>query len=470
MIPTRVVILGAGPAGLAASWLLARERKAHTVVLEQRGDVGGNAGSFEIGGIPVDYGSHRLHPACRPDILRDIRNLLGDDLLDRPRHGRIRLRDRWIRFPLRPLDLVSHMPPSFGARVASDLVRKALDRRARGDNFASELEHNLGRTICRDFYFPYAEKIWGLPATGLSVIQARRRVSAASISKMILRVLALVPGLKAPGAGRFFYPRLGYGQISRAVCDAAVHAGADVQLNAEVKRIALGRPHQVEVRLSGAIRTLEADQVWSTIPIPALCRLISPAAPTEVLDACSQISYRAMLLIYLELGQGQFTPYDAHYFPERDIAFTRLSEPKNYSARAHPSDRTVLCAELPCGVDDEVWRYTDRQLSELVCEGLARCGLPMRAPVLQIVTKRLSAAYPIYRRGYEEPFNRLDVWVAGLPAVLSFGRQGLFAHDNTHHTMAMAYAASECLDSRGNFDQARWQEYRTDFESHVVED
>ncbi|MEJ7712626.1 MAG: FAD/NAD(P)-binding protein [Pyrinomonadaceae bacterium] len=53
--------------------------------------VGGNAGSFELSGLMVDYGSHRLHPACQPQIRDDIRDLLREDLLDRPRHGRIRL-------------------------------------------------------------------------------------------------------------------------------------------------------------------------------------------------------------------------------------------------------------------------------------------------------------------------------------------------------------------------------------------
>src|SRR3990172_12788380 len=80
---TRVAILGGGPAGLGAAWQLARQGKADAIVLEQRDDVGGNAGSFELDGLAVDYGSHRLHPACQPQILEDLRQLLKDDLLDR---------------------------------------------------------------------------------------------------------------------------------------------------------------------------------------------------------------------------------------------------------------------------------------------------------------------------------------------------------------------------------------------------
>ena len=86
-----IVILGAGPAGLGAAFQLTRRELASVTVLEHCKNVGGAAQSFELSGIQVDYGSHRLHPACDPEILRDIQTLLGEDLLDRPRHGRVRV-------------------------------------------------------------------------------------------------------------------------------------------------------------------------------------------------------------------------------------------------------------------------------------------------------------------------------------------------------------------------------------------
>ena len=68
-----VIILGAGPAGVGAAYRLRHLDLAYVTVVEQRDVPGGNAGSFEIGGQRLDYGSHRLHPACDPAILNDIR-------------------------------------------------------------------------------------------------------------------------------------------------------------------------------------------------------------------------------------------------------------------------------------------------------------------------------------------------------------------------------------------------------------
>src|SRR5258708_37882249 len=155
-----LAILGAGPAGVGAAFQAARRKLGRTVVLEQRDRPGGNAGSFDLEGMRVDYGSHRLHPACDPHVLADLKTLLGDDLQIRPRHGRILLRNSWIHFPLQPLDLAMHVPNSFLLGAAADIVCKRFMKKPSAPSFASSLEAGLGRTICGDVYVPFARKLW----------------------------------------------------------------------------------------------------------------------------------------------------------------------------------------------------------------------------------------------------------------------------------------------------------------------
>jgi protoporphyrinogen oxidase len=483
-----IAILGGGPAGVGAALWLARRGFTPTVV-EARDRVGGNAGSFELAGLDVDYGSHRLHPATDPEILGELRALPGVDLLERPRHGRILLEGRWIHFPLRPLDLALHAPPAFVAGVALDAVRKLLPSRPHppatrahgatpmeaeeGETFASVLLRGLGPTICRDFYFPYARKIWGLEPEEISPTQARKRVGAGSLSALVRRLL---PGGRGTGGrsgrGTFYYPRGGYGRISTALAEAAGRAGAEILLETRVDGLSLGRGEASTVRVVGPSgpRTLAADHVWSTIPIGVLARIVDPPAPPDVLEAAARLAQRAMLLVYLVVAENRFTEYDAHYFPSLDVPMTRLSEPKNYSGRADPEGRTVLCAEIPCATDDPAWSADAATLGRLVRNGLDRAGIPLRGHVLDVVVRRLPSAYPIYRIGWDRHFEALDAWMSGLRGVLSFGRQGLYAHDNTHHALAMAKAAVHCLADDGSFDEARWAAYREAFERHVVED
>ncbi len=471
--PPHIAILGAGPAGTAAALSLARDRRARVSVLEARERVGGNAGSFQIDGIWCDHGSHRLHPVAEARVLDDVKALLGDDLLLRPRHGRILLQGRWIHFPLKPLDLLLRLPKRFTLSLAWDTVRKLLPQGADDEEtFASVLRRGLGPTMSEAFYYPYVRKLWGLEPGELAVTLAERRVSGSSVGKILTKILRQLPGLKSETTGRFYYPRQGFGQICERYYEAAAEHGADFLFSARVTGIERdgGRVRGVRYEQNGEEAFLATDAVWSTLPISLLVKLMTPSPPSAVLSAASSIRFRGMILIYLVLEQDQFTEYDAHYFPEQSIPISRMSEPKNYSASTTPKGRTVLCAELPCDPGQPEWKLSDEELGRRFCDWLATVGLPVTAPVNRTLTRRLSHAYPVYDRDYEAHFRTMDEWLAGLEGLLTFGRQGLFAHDNTHHAITMAYAACDCLQADGGFDWHRWGHYRREFETHVVED
>ena len=463
-----VVVLGGGPAGCGAAYQLRRHDRAAVTLVERQDHFGGNAGSFEWGGQMLDFGSHRLHYTTEPAILADIRSLLAGDLLERKRNGRIRLRGRYVRFPFTPVDLLTSLDKRFASGVMVDMIagKVSKPRDSSGSTFADVMLRNLGPTICRDFYFPYARKIWGREPAALSGIQAHRRVTANSFLKLLKRVL------KPVGAGMFYYPRRGYGQITTAYAEAARRHGAELLVNTGVERLvpplSPDGPWQVHISHQGVTRVIEADYVWSTIPITMLARLTS-GTPHELTGTTPGIDYRAMLLVYLQLDVNQFTPTDAHYFPETGISITRLSEPKNYSDLGTPPGSTVLCAELPCAPDDAVWSMSDAELGELVARDIRYAGLPLARPPVAVHVRRLRHAYPVYLDGYEHHFNALDQWASRQPRLLTFGRQGLFAHDNTHHALFMAYCAVECL-ADGVFNASRWEDYRRIFATHVVED
>ena len=463
-----IVILGGGPAGCGAAFELQRRRRAKVTLIEQQETVGGNAGSFVVNGIHLDYGSHRLHAASDPAILADIKAMLGPDLADRERHGRILIRGKYVHFPLSAPDLLLRLDRPFALGAARDMaVRTLFGKADPGETFASVLMANLGKTICEHFYFPYARKIWGRPPQELSGIQARKRVTAGSFPKLLKRLV------RPPGKGRFYYPRRGYGQISEAFAEAGRKLGAELMLGWKVTRLDIPtdseRGWSVEVTRLGESRVVHADHVWSTLPASLLTRIVVPAPPPEVIAAAGEIEFRAMLLVYLELDCSQFTTTDAHYFPEEHIRMTRLSEPKNYFGHRTPEGRTILCAEIPCSRDEALWSMTDAELGKVVVNDIRSAGLPLMRPPVNIFTKRLPQAYPIYALGYEKPFDRLESWVESLPNFLSYGRQGLFTHDNAHHALYMAYAAAACFEE-GTFDWARWAEFRDVFATHVVED
>ncbi|MGD9801411.1 MAG: NAD(P)/FAD-dependent oxidoreductase, partial [Parvularculaceae bacterium] len=354
----RIAVLGGGPAGLGAAWKLAKEKKAAVDLFEAGPRLGGNASSFDVDGVNCDFGSHRLHPASDPEILTDIKSLLGDDLLLRPRHGRIRLKGSWIHFPLKPFDLATRLPPFFSAALVFDAATAKLRApRVEQETFGSVMLAGLGRAMCDNFYFPYMKKLWGLAPDELAPTLAKRRVSGSTLPKLMRKIFAALPGLKSPTTGKFYYPRGGFGVICDRIGAAANASGATIRLNSRVEGVEIvgNRVRSISVRSGDTVRQTPVDAVWSTLPLTTLVKAAGDAPPRDVREAADSIRYRGMILVYIELDIDQYTEFDAHYFPELSIPISRLSEPKNYSAATVPKGVTILCAELPCDPGDQYW-------------------------------------------------------------------------------------------------------------------
>lgn len=415
----------------------------------------------------VDHGSHRLHPATPPGLLADLRDLLGDDLQTRVRNGRLRVAGQWVGFPLRPAELARALPAAMLARIAAEAATSPF-RTVGQPSFASTLRKGLGPTLYDQLYAPYAEKLWGIAGERISADQAAKRVTADTPWKVAARVLRLDRSGRR-GQGRIFhYPRRGFGQIVDALAVAASDAGADIRLDTEVADVD-HTDHGVRVRTSSG-EVIEAAHAFSTLPLPLLARISTPGPPDAVLKAAAGLKFRAMVLVYVVHAGGRWSPFDAHYLPGAETPITRISEPANYRDSADdPMDHSVLCAEIPCAVGDEMWTATEDELAALVDRTLADTGLsPVRTA--SVVVRRLPHVYPVYERGYADHLAGLDAWTGTLPRVTTFGRLGLFAHDNTHHALVMAYDAVAAIRSDGSRDEPAWAAARERFSNHVVED
>lgn len=445
-----IAVIGAGPAGLALAWRLTRAGH-EVVVLEAADRVGGMAGSRTISGQRVDLGSHRLHPVMAPAIRTAIDELV--EVQERPRNGRIRLDGDWVPFPLTPVGLVRGLSPAVAARAALDAATGPL-RSAREDSYAEVVRAGLGPTVWREFHEPYAWKLWDTDPHDLAGELARRRVSASSPADIARR---LVRGVRSRPT--FLYPRRGFGAISEAMAELL----PDLRLGTKVTGL-IEHDDRVIVGLADG-RIVTASHVFSTLPAGLTATWLGRAEPGDV-----RLPVRAMVLVYLTVAGKPYTPYDAHYLPERTVLPTRLSEPANYRTSAtDPSDRTVLCAEIPCWHDDGVWRASVADLGTRVADDLVRCGLP--DPVVTAVdVVRLPSVYPVMTPEALRALDRAERAMAGSRRVTVLGRQGLFTPDNTHHVLEMGFAAAGCVGGDGVFDHAAWRSTRTSFRDFVVED
>ncbi|MGL5858776.1 MAG: protoporphyrinogen/coproporphyrinogen oxidase [Angustibacter sp.] len=452
-----LVVLGAGVAGLAAA-RRASARGRSVVVLEESAQVGGLAASHAVAGMRVDLGSHRLQASVDEDLLGDLRNLLGADLQSRPRNGRVQVAGRWLAFPLRAAELATRLPRRLAVRAARDAVVTTA-RRDRDGSYAAVLRSGLGPAVYDAVYGPYARKVWGVDGDRLDGEQARRRLAVTSAWRLATRVGRGRDG--AGGSGMFWYPRRGFGQIVEALADATTGAGGRIRTGVTVASVR-ARPDGVRVHWDGG--ELHAGQVFSSLTLRDLGRIARPAPSAQAVGDAAGLTFRAIVLVYLVHDGGRWTEYDAHYLPGDQTPVSRISEPANYrDSLEDPTSRTVLCAEIPCAIGDELWTADAAELAALVQDGLRRSHLPP-VRLAGVEVRRLPQVYPVYREGYAERLTGLMAWSDRLAGVTTFGRLGLFTHANTHHELRAAYDVADCLrvdtGAAIGFDQLAWQSAR----------
>ncbi len=468
----KVAVLGAGPAGLwVAKTLLETHPDLDVMVIDRNVTPGGMTASFSYRDLVFDFGSHRLHPAASRELLKEIRHLLGSELLERPRNGRIFLNGRFVKFPLKPMNLMANLPPSFTLGVVRDLISSPFRKKAcENATFREVLISGVGPTISGEFYFPYAEKLWGLPPELLHGIQAKKRIASGSIGKIVLKALKAVTGSKAD-TNIFYYPAGGFGRICEKTAVRIANLGGSIIQGSRIDTISI---HDRGIVITaedneGRSEEIEADFIFSTIPVTELCEALSPRPSENIIESLSKLSYRSMILSFLELDTPRYTEFDAHYFPGTDIVFSRMSEQKNYSNSSDPPDRTGVCFEIPCWSTDSIWKMGNEEVTEIVIKNLELAELPA-VPVISSFVKRISYAYPSYSLGYRSAFDEVDNYLSSIGNLITLGRQGLFAHDNTHHTIEMGVAAANCFTPETGLDRGRWSSCRAEFQKHVVVD
>lgn len=407
-------VVGAGPAGLAAAWHL--ERAGHDViVLDAAPQVGGGARSRTVAGVCVDLGCHRFDPSMPTDVRREIESLV--ELQSRPGNDRVRIGDRWFSLPLTSPRLRRGLPWPIAARVELDRLRRSVRRGdADADRYTDVVRAAVGPALASRFHEPYGHKVWETAPEQLAGRLAQ----------------PLLASTDRPPA--FLYPARGFGSLVEAMAARV----SDIRLGTRVDSIDAVRGG-VRIGLADG-RSVRADHVISTMAVGKTAAMVGVVRPSQVHTA-----HRGVVLVYLLIRRRPYTAVDAYHLPGRHVLPIRVSEPLNLrSDPGDPDDRTVLCAEIPCSVGDEVWTAADDDLGHRVADDLVRCGLPEPRHVA-VETVRLPASYPVLTPASVEATATAEAALERVPRVTVIGRQDRSPHDAAHRPFEMGFAAAAHL-------------------------
>jgi len=439
------VILGAGLTGLSAGHALARAGVG-VRVLEREGTVGGLARTVSCGPFRFDLGGHRFF--TRDAAVEGlVRRLLGPECIAVSRSSQIFLRDRYIDYPLRPLNAMSGLGAPAVVRIVLDRLAEGLRGRA-GSRPMVSLEDwvvgHFGRTLFELYFKEYSEKVWGIGCERISMDWVAQRIQGLSLGAALRNAFLGRGGSTIRTlADAFLYPVDGIGRIAERLREE-IEKGGEVRCGVEVSRVCHRdfRVRSVVVGEGAGASTVDAGAVVSTIPLTDLVRILEPAPPREVLRAAGSLRFRDLVLVAVMLDRRRATDQTWLYFPERRIPFGRIHEPTNWSSRMAPEGKTLLVAEQFCSRGDETWTASDAELADGALRHLHRLGIVSRHEVLGSAVLRVPKAYPLFEVGYQEHCRTIRAYLEAFRNLFAAGRGGTFSYLNMDHAIAAGMEAA----------------------------
>ncbi|MEW5931366.1 MAG: NAD(P)/FAD-dependent oxidoreductase [Gemmatimonadota bacterium] len=461
----RVVVVGAGPGGLTAAYLLAREGIPVTV-LEGDEVVGGLSRTVEHKGYRFDIGGHRFFTKYEP-VEALWQEVLGPEFIQVPRLSRIFYDGKYFDYPLKAANALRGLGLWTTVRVVASYLRSRLSPEPEEVNLEQWVTNRFGRRLYEIFFRTYTEKVWGIPCTEISAEWAAQRIQNLSLWSAILSATSL--NRRSADIRtlihEFQYPRLGPGQMWEAFRDRVVEMGGEVLMRHEVRGLHVedGRVVAVEAETPEGTRRIEGEHFVSTMPVRSLVRALRPAPPDEVAGAGEGLAYRDFLVVALILDQADPFPDNWIYVHSPGVRVGRIQNFRNWSPAMVPDEgRTCLGLEYFCFEGDGLWSTPDEELVALATRELAELGLADPERVHEGTVVRVPKAYPVYDAAYRAHLDAVRAHLDPIPNLHLIGRNGMHKYNNQDHSMLTAMMTVWNMQGAGHDVWA----VNTDFDYH----
>jgi protoporphyrinogen oxidase len=450
---TDVLVIGAGPAGLTAGYLLGKRGRDVTVLERDPVYVGGISRTVNYKGFLFDIGGHRFFSKSK-EVVDLWREILPDDFIERPRLSRIYYKGKFFAYPLRAFEALFKLGlVNSAACVLSYLHARAFPVKT-PRTFHQWVRNQFGERLFSIFFKTYTEKVWGMSCDEISADWAAQRIKGLDLATAVIDGVARSLGLKRGGETQvktlietFQYPRRGPGMMWEAAADKIRAAGGKILLDCAMESASWDATHKVwtvtAVDGAGAPRTITANHVISSAPITELAAALQPR-PQAVPQARS-LRYRDFLTVALIARSAKAFPDNWIYVHDPAVKVGRIQNFASWSPEMIPLEgHACLGMEYFCFEGDGLWSADDADLIELAKREIGHVGLISADDVVDACVVRQAKAYPVYDDAYQANVDAVrEDFERSFPTLHLVGRNGMHKYNNQDHAMMTAMLTVE---------------------------
>jgi protoporphyrinogen oxidase len=452
-----VLVLGAGPAGLTAAFVLENSGIKTKVIEADPNYVGGISRTVDNNGFKFDIGGHRFF--TKSTIVQELWNqMLSKDrwLREVPRMSRIYYREKFFNYPLSASDALKKLGIIEALKCMLSYLRFRVRPIRDPKSFEEWVTNQFGRRLYQIFFKSYTEKVWGMKCAEISADWASQRIKGLSLGEAALNSLPrFILRFRNNGntirtlSDKFDYPINGPGELWESVKKKLEDKNSPIIMGEKVTKLFYSDTkitHLETTNYQGHEQLYFGSEVISSLPIRELVNALEPAPPDEILLAANSLNYRDFLTVVLIYKQPSIFFDNWIYIHEPNVKVGRIQNFKNWSKSMVPDTSfTSLGLEYFCFEGDQLWEMSDSDLITLGAKELNSIGLTDLQP-LQGYVVRCKKAYPIYDDKYKTHVNLISEWISlNVRNLQLVGRNGMHMYNNQDHSMLTAYLAAKNL-------------------------
>lgn len=503
----KVVIIGAGPAGITAAYeLLKKSKDYEVIVLEESDAIGGISRTVKHNGNRMDIGGHRFFskdpevvswwnnlmpmqgaPAFddiktgrQPDLNPNGPNPEEEDIvmLKRRRISRIYYKNKFFDYPVKMnFNTIMNMGFFTTFKAGISYISALLHKRSETslENFYI---NRFGRQLYSMFFEGYTEKLWGRHPRDISADWGAQRVKGLSIVAILKDIFSkIIPTGKPKKVEtslieEFSYPKFGPGQLWETAAQKIEDMGGKIIKNAKVTSFETKKDviQRVIYQKDGKEIVLGADIIISSMPLKDLVAGIENA-PENVQYIAQGLPYRDFVTVGLLLKKlnlknetklktlNNIVPDCWIYVQDTGVKLGRIQIFNNWSPylTAQPEETVWVGLEYFCAEGDKYWNMNDEEWKKFGVDELLRMQVVSSADdVMDFHVERVKKAYPAYFDTYSE-IDTLTDYINSFTNLYCVGRNGQHRYNNMDHSMATSFAAVRHILGEISDKKTIWQ-------------
>jgi protoporphyrinogen oxidase len=448
----RVAVIGAGPAGATAAYILA-QKGAEVDLYEASPFVGGMARSIELWGQTVDIGPHRFF-SSDPRVNKVWLEVIGKDYKMVDRLTRIFFRNKFYYYPVKAGDALKNLGIIEAARCVGSYAWQRLKPGGKelGNTFESWVVARFGKRLYKHFFKTYTEKLWGIPATELDSEFASQRIKKLSLWEAMKSAVFGGGGQKHKTlVDQFAYPNSGTGEVYNRMRDHVKKHGGKVYLKTPVEQLITSGKTVKGIRLVGGEERMY-DDIVSSMPLTILVSRLKNVPP-KVENANKSLKFRNTLIVYLQVKAKEIFPDNWIYVHSSELRTGRITNFRNWVPSINRGKKeSILAMEYWCFDEDDFWHWDDKQYIELAKEEIVKTGLIKANQIVDGKVVRVPKCYPVYRHGYKKGLKLVEDFLRDYKHLQIIGRYGAFKYNNQDHSILMGLMAAENIMDNAKHD------------------